>query len=526
MRYLEEIFLTEYFAYESFLNDRVKSRERIFDILATVFLLSKEDAIRLKRLVNLDEVKEILTDKDYYQYKRLEQFYALSNSTQKTRKDDLTKIIQIKGNALVNFFKCFPEKQPHTAQTLLKQATSGDVQAKRMVGLMMIEGIIFNKDETRALKLLKQAASWQSIEAMLTLLAFDKDSRKKTLSSLKVALYNLAEDNLFNMIRENYGIEDEIEGDENAEILQKLLNQGIVTATAFSPRWARTIFSSVISKNDKERILFSTNPNAIPETSNLPLKLQESDANYNLAVFDDMPFSREETSVIKNALNNSDLRKHSWYKVPCLVSKSSALLNLYCEYFKKAAKDSSITVIDVNEIEPQVLEPTSNNVFLNSCNEDKDNVYCIFIQGEVSEARLEVVKNFLINRHHFSIQNPSVSLNLSAILPIVFCDAEVATKLRKVCTVIRIQDVQKEEKADLVEYELEKASSLYGVEISMEPTLKEMLCSYSLDQAIYLLHEAVRVNRKRGEALILNDGNVKFPTPDNNTYGFRKKEVR
>lgn len=75
--YLSELFLSEYFAYEVILGDYGIDSEYIFRRLCDVFLLSEEQQKTLKGLVASSEVKNIVTEKDYYRYLRLKKYSAM-----------------------------------------------------------------------------------------------------------------------------------------------------------------------------------------------------------------------------------------------------------------------------------------------------------------------------------------------------------------------------------------------------------------------------------------------------------------
>lgn len=528
--YLSELFLSEYFAYEVILGDYGIDSEYIFRRLCDVFLLSEEQQKTLKGLVASSEVKNIVTEKDYYRYLRLKKYSAMYD-VGNDGKNIIDDIIAVKGGVITAIARVEPLKNvgmtsSETGRILLDLAADGNIRAIRMVGFLTIEGEFLQRDVKMGIKYFNKASSWNDIKSMFLTLFYDKTCRKKTISNLYFALNNASHGNCFAIIENSYG-KCEKKGCTEAVLLEKVFRQGAVQRDVYSAQYARVLFSDAITLKDKEKLLLSSSKESVAEISNLPFKLSP----VNMTVCDisglkDMTVKRDkELSEIKHFLTNSDMRTYEGYRPFCLSSKSMFMLGIYADAIARCSAGAHIVKIDVNETEERDFEPTKNNIFIRSCEEDKENIYFIFFKGELSEKKCELVKTFLKsrNRNEFRLAIPGININLSPILPICFCDSFNERGLRSCCDIVKIEDAGRDEIPCLTEEILRTMESIYGIpKIKLEDEVKSILYSMTIDEAERWLNEIVRGNRIKGQDLFITEkmaANCKR-NKEVNRYGF------
>ena len=94
-------------------------------------------------------------------------------------------------------------------------------------------------------------------------------------------------------------------------------------------------------------------------------------------------------------------------------------------------KPQHVVTIDVGELSDEDLQQNADNIFVANCKNNAHNVYLFVLQGNVSSDKINAVKFFLKSnkRAKFKLNKPSVTLDLSPIVPLCFCDKQNANKL-------------------------------------------------------------------------------------------------
>ena len=156
------------------------------------------------------------------------------------------------------------------------------------------------------------------------------------------------------------------------------------------------------------------------------------------------------------------------------------------------------------------FEPTKNNIFVRGCDEDAFNLYLLTFRGEIADRAFDMAKNFLQSgkRGNYRLNHPSVSLDLSSVLPVCFCDRENAKKLKPYCDMVRIAEVTAKEKRIFTEKTVRDKGIVYGVkELTMQEGIAEKLSVYGMDEIDRAIDAAVREHRM--EKLLLTESLVR-----------------
>ena len=527
MDYLSELFLTEYFSYEVLLKDFGVDLGEIFLALGKVFLLP-EDKLRDLYVRSTEEaVCEIRTEKELWRRQRIREYLALRGEAFAAEDEE---IILIKGKAITGLTEsgCLTETEQTraaVAERLLDVAAKGKIKAMCMAGFLLAEGIFYPRDLEKGLRLLRQAASWNNPEGLLLALRYDPEKRENNLSRLHFVLKNLSHEELMPEVERVYGACAD-EPPEEAEILEKLFRRQVLKREDYLSSYARTLSSPALHNKDKERVLFAGGWELLSNVSELPLKLCQSvgQETCDLSEISVLSPPREtECAAILQGLRNADLRKNSVYRPLCLCSDSAFMLKLYADEIAKSVR-AHVARIDVASLDRDDLESSKNHVFVRNCDEDQDNIFFLFFQGEIREERLEEVMPFLRseNRRQFYLNHPSVCLDLSSVLPVCFCSEAYEAQLKEYCDIVPICDAMAGEKPELVKRILREKETTYGIpEIRLDSRVKPRLFYYSIGEMEARLDEAIRKNRRAGEPLILTKENTRLEaTQSKRQYGF------
>ena len=119
---------------------------------------------------------------------------------------------------------------------------------------------------------------------------------------------------------------------------------------------------------------------------------------------------------------------------------------------------------------------------------------------------MDAVKSILQSsrRAKFHLNNPNVTLNLSAVLPICFCDKQNARLLEQYCDIVRLASLTTNELPSAITDMLVSKEQMYGVgKIKLAGDIGEMFSGYDVDTAEKLIDAAVRARREKGATITL-----------------------
>ena len=514
--HLTETMLKNYYIAENTVGRFCADKRPLFFAYANIFLLPQEEAEHIFALSQTQEVVQIQSVFKYNQHLRIKQYLSM-NDRLHGRDPECEEIIDLKGTAFTlaqNFHLACDGKDVRSVacENLTLAVENGLVIALNALGILQSEGIVFHKDEGSGRKKILCAAEWNSEEGLLAALYYDPDNREKYLECLQDCLVRIGHAEVFERVREKYG--SYVKGRHGE---YRLLEKDV-----YNKSYARLVYSEILSERDKETLLLTPNAELFAEASSLPLKLGHGTAEFHAKALDGVrPDHPEEGEKILCALENIDLRTMATYRPLCFVSDSKYMLDYYAGLLMRCFEASHMERVEIGDLVEYDFEPTKNNIFVRGCDEDAFNLYLLTFRGEISERAFDMAKNFLQSdkRGKYRLNHPSVSLDLSSVLPICFCDRENAKKLKPYCDMVRISELTMEEKRQFTERVVREKGIAYGVqELAMQEGLAEKLSGYSIDEIDRAIDAAVREHRL--EKLLLTESLVR---PYIGSVGARKK---
>lgn len=506
-----ELFLSDFFLIKAILGQYLDNSKALFFNLAKCFLLPKKKADELYNLIDNPVLDEVSSEKDFLQYQRVCQYTQMMGMSSNIS-PELDEIIKIKGNAIAGALGMHLIAESDASQNvvfnnLLAAANSGVVCALRITGILQCEGIFFRRSVISGIKNLKNAADWNDIASILTLLYYSKEGRSFNVSRLAMTALDTPFADLYYTAAAVYGIEKTTEVSE-VRLLNKAFNTPALKREQYEPKYARILYSRALDLKDKEKAIFSQNKDFTSAIGDLPLKLSRSTLRQSKTSFS-TPLNRVcEQDKVARALDNGDLRSISSYRPVCLCSDSRYLLDSYAKAIAEVNKSVHIENIDVGALTDYDFEPTANNIFIRSADEDRDNYYFLFLTGELSERAFDAVKSFLqsAKREKFHLNSPSVTLNLGEILPVCFCDEKNANLFRQYLDIIKLAAICTDERSLAIQDMLDAKTLLYGLsEIELAEGVTQLFESYGVDEIEKSLDEAIRANRVKNQKIILDD---------------------
>ena len=506
-----ELFLSEYFLIQTVLGSYLEDREGLFRILSKIFLIPASCTTKLYRLTENDLTKGITTEQDYLQYQRIQKYSQMIGSEIKVDAA-WEEVTGIKGNAIkiAHEHKLIlgAEASRNALYTGLSAAANeGAVFALRMMGILQCEGIFLNRNELSGIKTLSKSADWNDCISILALLHYRSENRSFNMARLRQSVAGTPFEALYRIAAEKYGEADE-EVVEEVKLLDRSFNSGVLKRETYDPKYARILYSSALGIRDKEKAVFTPHKEQLCAVSDLPLKLShENAAAVDESQLKKAPLVREaELGAIARALRNGDLRCMDSYRPLCLCCESKFVLNMYAKAIRVKSADAHYEIIDVAQLSEYDLEPSANNIFVRSIDEDRDNRFLLFCYGDITPRKQEAVKGILqsARRASFHLHSPNVTLNMSAVLPICFCDEENSQWLRAYCDTLVLDQVSSAELPVVIKDILADKKKLYGVgEIRIEGEIGKVFKGYDADTAERIVDTAIRARREKGAIITL-----------------------
>ena len=500
---MTELFLRAYFLIEVIAGKLIADRAPLFDRLYSIFLLPVSGRAALYSLVQREAVREIETYGDYAQVCRIQK-YAEMTGADTCIPRELVDVIAAKGGALreanqIGYEEYAESTEGAICKLLTESANMGIISSLCALGFLQCEGIFVGKNERQGVKNLDRAARWNSIDGILLSLHYGGEpARRLNLDRLYTVTRGTVYSEVFDAAAREYGGSEPTFIPEN-NMLKKAFGARILKPEIYSSQHGRFIFSELISLKDKEHALFSGHGEVISQTADLPLKLRLGELVFDGSALAELPLDRSgERERIRRHIAYADLRGETEFRPLCVAAQSEYMLKAYRSALEAAFPTANVELIDVGELYEYDFEPTKNNVFVRSCDEDRQNVYIIYIRGEVSDGVMSAVKNFLRSdkRRRFRLLQPSAVIDLSSILPICFCDETNARRLKTLCDVERLGRVSPAELPELIEYMIAAKARQYRIgNISVDGDARKLLESCSADRADGVIDSVVRGNR-------------------------------
>lgn len=524
-----EIFLSEYFKIESIALPLFGDARKLFDSLYDAFLLPQEQKQALCDSVMSEEVRAVHTKNDYVRLRRMLAYTEIMGASDAIE-NDASDIIAIKGEAL----KAAAElglsgagQTPYTAYKHISEiSNNGSLFGLRLVGLLQCSGVEMAGGSYRAgVKCLTKAAQWNCVEGLLLLMHYDESSRAESITRLSTVVHGTPFEELTALAEKKYGVKASGIAREN-KLLKKAFRACVLKPDVYSPQYARFLFGKALGIKDKEQLLFSDSKEIISETADLPLKLDGE-----LTICDETdrkPLSAERENEFEKVLMcamSGDLRTEPSYHPICICADSDYMRMRYADVVTSVYRDVNVEYIDVGALSEFDFEPTKNNIFVRSCNEDSGNIYVLVFVGDIRPGVFDAARNFLQTdkRKRFRLSRPCVEIDLSSVLPVCVCDKANAKALKSYCDMISVKPIGENEKREIIDTVIADLRARYGdVKLEIEQSAMKTLDEYSIDKAEDVIEKIIRFNRRKKKVITITADMLKEGVfgADNVTFGF------
>lgn len=426
MKLLYEKAMIDFFMFgELFGYARAKE---VFGELCKIYMLDeKDDSLQEAYRAAIGEnVMSMKTISAYYRYKRVCE-YEVANAIPSCYTQLENELFILKGRALITMKEAkLLEDNANTGtmavQRLTDSAMDGNIVARRIFALAAFGGEQQIRNAFTAKEMLDSVAQWCDVCGLLYALRYGED-RMLNLSRLRTADDKTGSGEIFSLANCVYNETAEaIHSNDIAEILWKAFFAKKLDAKTFDKQMARILGATAISFADKEKLVYSQNPQIKDDTSALPLYVgKKGKAVFDWSKVSVLKYREAETEKVKKLVGTFDNSSFGTDAVYIQCKDAYAAL-YYADVIKNAGSANNVVVIDATKISSYDLEPNGGNVFVRYCDEDATNLYIVFVQ---SGARTNNANEFIANavtsiaNAQFRLAVPSVDLDLSSVSVVV-----------------------------------------------------------------------------------------------------------
>lgn len=459
---------------------------------------------KLSALCADTDLNEIDSVDAYNRFKRVLSYGKITGAAGQTD-PEILKLINLKGGAL-KAAKMYELDNPAWLSPsavydgLAKCAEAGICSVITLLGFFKCEGVFVRKDLAGGLKMLGRAACWNDPCAIILSMKYAPAERARNLNRLYTVWEGAQYGEFVRSFAKAYSLEPVT--DENSALTAKAFRHGVVRSEIIDFKYSRVINSNVLSIEERRETVLGGRKELVYEIAALPLAVGGRESLFAVGV--DLPFVEKSVQdEINDALKGSDLRRHADYKPLCVCSDEKTVGELCADNLERALADGC-NVIRVNAGDVgSGRELTRDNAVLRAVAEKKPNVVFFFAYGAPSADACEGAEKFLRMETRSALRvNLGVTLDMSDVLPVCFCDARNAAAIERFCRVTELQPVGKEGRAFVLKRTLQAKSEQYGFEISLSADAEKALLALGADECA----EAV----KKAFVKAYSGGNRKF----------------
>ena len=527
---ISELILTDYYFADAVFGRHLDGAAFIAAQCKSYYIPEKEAEELYK---TAKSVTGIDTVDDYYRYLRILQFISITGGNKNKVPDEL---ITLKGKVmeLARQYKIITyefETEANVHNKVNAPCNANLIPLMRVKGIMLCEGIFFKKDAAQGIGLLSKAARWNDIPSLMPLVRYDEENRLDNVNLLYTLADGTIYGDLLKQTRERYRIKSNCVIEES-RILDKVFQTGNLFCDFYDSQYAGVLYGKTLGRQDKEKLLLNKDSGIKARLNNLPVMLSaDYPIEYDAAAFGCMAIIRSnEITAITNMLDNADLRTDDNYRPPCLYSESRYMLASYINAFRQLFVGASVQYISAANLCLEDVLNTDGNVFVRSCNDKNANVYLIDMSGKADAVVAGKIVDFLsaAKRREFYIKEMDVTLDLSPVFPVCFCDKANYRLLKEQCEVIEIGKPDKDEQALAVLNLIDCKTDAYGLEsLCFDEQAYSRFASMDIDAVEKVMDKAVIKYRKKGKPLVITDEMMtdlwKYAQSD--VFGFGRKTV-
>ncbi len=509
INYLIEPLLKHFFLIDAVCRGFIDEAEKktILEELAKVFCVPINDETEACFSTAISAVYNDIVD--YAAYERLCRTIEFAELT--GRAVDLTLadrvVLAQKREAMLAKADIFKQSKNLTAdivaETLLNTATNGNIDAMVTLSYMEYHGLCICEDKRSAMKRLALCAKWNNLFGNLMGIAYgDSDNRRSCYNRLYTILKSSNRREVFKYICDFNSFDPVCEKSPTARIIEKAFGLGIINRNTYDRIFAKAAFSELISAEDKEKLLLNKKKDAIADLSNIPFDVDRgSRFDFNAKKACALPLRREaELDKILCGIFPALHDRSELYNTLLVAGNDEYVADMYLHALQVSFGDEKRVIeVDAGALSLHDFVAAKEHFVLRGLSETKcsHTVFLIKHCEELGERELDELTKLLEYeyRKKFKLMEPTVSLDLSDILIVLFSSAVNASvkRLAEKCDVVWYDKLSSAEKETVIDATFKVRSRSFGIEsASLEDAGKRFLVPLGTDRILKIIDGALK----------------------------------
>lgn len=516
--YLVEPLLSQFFLIDAICRGFIGEEEKkeIFEELSKLFCVPlNSETEQYYTVANSDQYKNIVDYSSYERLCRTIEFAEVSGQHVELTKIDRVILAQKRESMKVKS-EIFKQSKNLTADiivdTLLDTSMNGNVDAMVTLSYMEYHGICICKDSKNAVKRLALCAKWNSLFGNLMGIAYDSRNKEDYYNTLFTILRSSNQREVFKYICEYTSFENECTKSPVARIIEKAFGLGIIRRNVYDQIFAKVAFSSLISCEDKEKLLLSKKKDAIVSLSDIPFDVnREKLFSFDCAKAQNIPLRREEElHKIFCSISPATSNRSALYQPLLVAGDDEYIQDMYVDALKAGfAKKNKVFEVDAGTLSVQDFAGSKENFLLRGLSETKESHTVFLVKhceniGDSEQEELQKLLDYEYRRK-FKLLEPTVSLDLSDVLIVLFASevTESVRRLAKECDVVWTRRINDDEKQTVIDSTFDLRSKSFGIRSAkMDDDCKRFLIPFKTGQIIRIIDGALKKAAYDNEKLI------------------------
>lgn len=517
--FLKETFLSTYLFADVLFSRFLKPEGTriIYERHAEIFCI--EEQIWLNRMwdiISSPLFAKADTSSDFNALMRLSQMYPDKFSS------DALYILSLKSVAMR-----VKEEILTTGQNLTLNATKsiiearsrgGDTDCMALMSFLEYHGFFFAQDCEQAMKHIHDSACWNHLFGALMGAKFAKDPRPYH-EILCAILADPSKVETFEYLHSALNISPDTKPGKIASELETAFHQGAFQRCKLYPDMLKMMASCVLSENSKCKIIkHSKDKDAF--CSEIPLDIDRAtELTIDMSGFQILSEARaDEYERIASNLAIADIRASSTYRPLLIVCQDRAAFDLYHVSISMCFGNSPFAALNFAIIGKPSFAPHKENTLISAMEKlrDRNSVLLLEHCEVLSEEDSAALSKYLSGtyRKNFKMGNaPSITLDLSGILPVILASAMPSKEIVARCDVIIASELYPDEFKNVIEKLLSQKNDLFRLNsLEISDDALHSLSEYAIETASMLLDKVIGKIRVKDKNVMITSSELQVVT--------------
>ena len=389
-------------------------------------------------------------------------------------------------------------------------ALSGQVSCISLMAYMKLQGLFVKKDAAGAVKMLRNAALWNDLFALLLCMKYDK--AKSSYPPIIKAIFTAAsQDEAYKHIERHLEIPENVEPSPTALAIEKRFYSGLSKKQWTSTHILNLLNSSVITDASKVFLIDTASEN--PDFSVLPLNISR---NVPLSIPKKLHSKKlpnreaEMAAIVSNfSLYSLSRTAEANYKPLLIFCPDEYLLGAIKSSIIKSFHQNSVVCVDLKCAPTATFSPVSDNPIISELNNGNNACAAVIIEGcsELDASRQTLLGSFLRTSAKRELHlYQKLRFDYSGILPILMTSSAVCPELMRECDVVRIAPIKESDKHEFIRGIIDEKKSVFRLNsISVDEEAIKSLARHPLSTISSVIDRIVSLKAENGSALITDN---------------------